>query len=108
MHLRGAGIAEADVDTACDQCPHQTFRAVHRFAPFGISQSRTRSTIVHAFRQRVSRTLLPSAQDVLPFLTADYENAALTCSLLAKPAAIWPVLSRHLIFHEEENDPGAG
>jgi len=35
MHLRGAGIREADVDPACDQCPHQTFRTVHGFAPVG-------------------------------------------------------------------------
>jgi hypothetical protein len=33
MHLRGAGIGEADVDAACDQCPHQTFRTVHGPAP---------------------------------------------------------------------------
>ena len=30
MHLRRAGIGEADVDVACDQRPHQAFRTVHR------------------------------------------------------------------------------
>src|SRR5205807_10070877 len=33
MHLRGAGIGEADVDAARDQCSHQTFRTVHRSTP---------------------------------------------------------------------------
>jgi hypothetical protein len=33
MHLRGAGIGKADVNTACDQRPHQTFRTVHHSAP---------------------------------------------------------------------------
>src|SRR5256885_3429123 len=42
---------------------------------------------------------------VLPFLTGRSENAFLTCSLLAKRPAIWPVSLRHPIFREEENDP---
>jgi hypothetical protein len=29
MHLRGAGIGEADIHAARDQRPHQTFRTVH-------------------------------------------------------------------------------
>ena len=33
MHLRGAGIGEADVNAARDQGPHQTFRTVHRSTP---------------------------------------------------------------------------
>ena len=33
MHLRGAGIGEADIHAACDQRPHQTFRTVHGLVP---------------------------------------------------------------------------
>ena len=56
MHLRGAGIGEADVDAARDQCPHQTFRTVHGLAPVrDCSQDGSRSIIVHPFRQRFSR-----------------------------------------------------
>ena len=32
MHLRGAGVGEADIHAAADQRPHQTFRAVHLFS----------------------------------------------------------------------------
>lgn len=35
MHLRGARIAKADVNTARYQRPHQTFRTVHRFNSIG-------------------------------------------------------------------------
>jgi hypothetical protein len=35
MHLRGAGIGKADVNTARYQRPHQTFRTVHRFNSIG-------------------------------------------------------------------------
>ena len=38
MHLRGAGIGEADIDAAADQRPHQTFSAVHSTS-FCVSQS---------------------------------------------------------------------
>jgi hypothetical protein len=31
MHLRGAGIGEADINAARYQGPHQTFRSVHTF-----------------------------------------------------------------------------
>ena len=33
LHLGGAGIGEADVNTARDQGPHQTFRTIHRSTP---------------------------------------------------------------------------
>jgi hypothetical protein len=33
MHLRGAGVGEADVHAPRDQRPHQTFRTVHGLAP---------------------------------------------------------------------------
>ena len=33
MHLRGAGIGEADFDAALDQGANQTFRSVHRRLP---------------------------------------------------------------------------
>src|SRR5216683_2533538 len=33
MHLRGAGIGEADVNATRDQGPHQTFRTIHRSTP---------------------------------------------------------------------------
>src|SRR5258705_4400473 len=48
------------------------------------------------------------AADVLPFLTAAPENAALTGSLLAKSRQLWPVTSRALIICEDKNDPGHG
>ena len=57
---KGAQIATLilPADTACDQCPHQTFRPVHRPLPLaGLVLEGSRSTIVHTFRQRFSRTL---------------------------------------------------
>src|SRR5713226_3927260 len=54
MHLRGAGIGEADVDAAGDQGPHQTFRTVHRSTPASFPETDRRSIIPGAFRQRVS------------------------------------------------------
>src|SRR3954454_9248321 len=33
MHLGCAWVGEADVNTPCDQGPHQTFRTVHRSTP---------------------------------------------------------------------------
>jgi len=39
---------------------------------------------------------------VLPFLTAAFENAVFTGSLLAQVRQLWPVSLHILIFHEEE------
>jgi hypothetical protein len=42
------------------------------------------------------------AADVLPFLTAVPENAALTGSLLAKLRQLWPVTPRSLTIRKGE------
>src|SRR5262249_36607781 len=92
MHFRGAGVGEADVHAACDQCPHQTFRTVHRSAPVATFLGfLARSTIVQPFRQRVSRALLLSRMTCRPFLTGGLENAAVTGSLVAQAFSLWPV-----------------
>jgi len=86
MHLRSAWIGEADVHTARNQRPHQTFRTVHL------------STLWLVFRipvqinhcSRVSSKVWPGiagiAAGMLCFLTEAFENAAITGSLVAQAA----------------------
>src|SRR6185437_12829637 len=96
MHLGGAGIGEADVDPACDQSPHQTFRTVHSPAPVGDSSffNGIRSIIPEAVRQRgrEGSTGVPSAWLLSPVHTERNFNRTFRNSppLLAKTPAIWP------------------
>src|SRR5947207_6960882 len=45
---------------------------------------------------------------MLCFLTDGFENGAVTGSLLANPALIWPVSSGIFDFVGKSNDPGSG
>ena len=101
MHLRGAGIGEADIHAARDQRPHQTFRTVHRSAPVPtFFSSRQRSTIAWPVRQRISgRIWLPSHGG---WISANIgvggqlsresgKMSRLTRPRLAKSGELWPV-----------------
>src|ERR1700692_2555766 len=106
MHLRGAGIGKTDANAARHQGPHQTFRTVHPFHSrsrclFGFPE---RSIIPDGFRQRVLGTLQLSPGTA--FLTAAFENRALTASLLAKSPQLWTVSPRQTKLAGEEDEWG--
>jgi hypothetical protein len=60
MHLRGAGIGEADVNAARDQGPHQTFRTVHHSTPVRVSLNPLKINHSQRVSSKGSLALLPS------------------------------------------------
>src|SRR5205085_5247022 len=99
MHLGGAWIGKADVNTARHQGPYQTFRTVHRCTPVVtfLSLCCCRSIFTGAFRQSVpgqccyNPTVMPlhlSFEDRGPFGVAACEIAQGMACFAAKPISL--------------------
>jgi hypothetical protein len=90
MHLGGAGIGEADVNTARDQGPHQTFRTIHRSTPATFLECiEDQSFLAHFVKGFTGIAAIATA--AVPFLTQHLKIAALTWPWLAKSRQLWPV-----------------
>jgi lipoprotein-anchoring transpeptidase ErfK/SrfK len=90
MHLRRAWVGEADVYPACNQGPHQAFRTVHNHSPSAFLKAIEDQSFPAHFVKALA-DIAAIAAPLVTFLTAAFENQALTGSLLAKPCHLWPV-----------------
>jgi hypothetical protein len=99
MHLGGAGIGEADVNSARNQGPHQTFRTVHSFTPvrdhcFGLVQDQSfPARFVKGFGDTPPST-------VESFLTAAFENQSPHGLVACEIAPIVACLAAEFVFFE--------
>jgi hypothetical protein len=76
MHLRGAGIGEADVDHARNQGPHQAFRTVHRSPPVGdFPQNPLKINHSSCVSSKVKRDIAAIAALMLPFFNRNASSS---------------------------------
>ena len=108
VHLRGAGIGEADVDPARDQGPHQTFRTVHPVTPVrGSKHSWPDQSFFTPFVKgvRKGRGGFVRMVAIADWVAHNFNRAIRNPSrLLAKIALIWPACASSS-NREEPDDP---